>query len=91
MNENKGIYKKPKYRVWRGLTTVTASLLTVSLAATPVVESYRTDIDKFLGTQSTVLVSEPSAGENLYNYISKYSSTTELLHAIQDLGERMSE
>ena len=35
-----------KRNIWRGLTTLTASLLTVSVAAGPVVDSYRTDIDK---------------------------------------------
>ncbi len=42
--------------IWRGLTTLTASLLTVSVAAGPVVDSYRTDIDKFLGTKSSAMV-----------------------------------
>ena len=30
-----------KRNIWRGLTTLTASLLTVSVAAGPVVDSYR--------------------------------------------------
>ena len=32
-----------KRNIWRGLTTLTASLLTVSVAAGPVVDSYRTN------------------------------------------------
>ena len=44
-----------KRNIWRGLTTLTASLLTVSVAAGPVVDSYRTDIDKFLGTKSSAM------------------------------------
>ena len=41
-----------KRNLWRGLTTCTASLLTVAIAAGPLVDSYRTDIDKFLGLLS---------------------------------------
>ena len=76
--------------IWRGMTTLTASLLTVSVAAGPVVDSYRTDIDKFLGTKSSAMVTD-STDEDLYTYKSDYSSTTELLDSIEDLGERMSE
>ena len=76
--------------IWRGMTTLTASLLTVSVAAGPVVDSYRTDIDKFLGTKSSAMVTD-STDEDLYTHKSDYSSTTELLDSIEDLGERMSE
>ena len=76
--------------IWRGMTTLTASLLTVSVAAGPVVDSYRTDIDKFLGTKSSAMVTD-STDEDVYTYKSDYSSTTELLDSIEDLGERMSE
>ena len=79
-----------KRNLWRGLTTLTASLLTVSVAAGPVVDGYRTDIDKFLGTKSSAMVTD-STDEDLYTYKSDYSSTTELLDSIEDLGERMSE
>lgn len=79
-----------KRNLWRGLTTLTASLLTVSVAAGPVVDSYRTDIDKFLGTKSSAMVTD-STDEDMYTYKSDYSSTTELLDSIKDLGERMSE
>lgn len=79
-----------KRNLWRGLTTLTASLLTVSVAAGPVVDSYRTDIDKFLGTKSSAMVTD-STDEDLYTYKSDYSGTTELLDSIEDLGERMSE
>ena len=79
-----------KRNLWRGLTTLTASLLTVSVAAGPVVDSYRTDIDKFLGTKSSAMVTD-STDEDMYTYKSDYSSTTELLDSIENLGERMSE
>ena len=47
-------------RVWRGVTTATASLLALSVCASTVVDGFRTDIDKFLGTKSTKLVTENS-------------------------------
>ncbi len=80
-----------KRNLWRGLTTCTASLLTISMAAGSLVGSYRTDIDKFLGTKSSAMVTDNTEGEDLYSFKSDYSSTTELLDSIEDLGERMSE
>lgn len=73
------------------MTTATASLLALSVCASTVVDGFRTDIDKFLGTKSTKLVTENSDGTDLYTFKSDYTSTTELLHGIQDVGERMSE
>ena len=64
-----------KRNLWRGLTTLTASLLTISVAAGPIVDSYRTDIDKFLGTKSSAMVTD-STDEDLYTFKSDYSSTT---------------
>lgn len=78
-------------RVWRGVTTTTASLLALSVCASTVVNGFRTDIDKFLGTKSTKLVTEDTDGVDLYTFKSDYTSTTDLLHGIQDVGERMSE
>ena len=78
-------------RVWRGVTTATASLLAISVCASTVVDGFRTDIDKFLGTKSTKLVTEETDGADLYTFKSDYTSTSDLLHGIQDVGERMSE
>jgi beta-glucosidase len=78
-------------RVWRGVTTTTASLLALSVCASTVVNGFRTDIDKFLGTKSTKLVTEDTDGVDLYTFKSDYTSTTDLLHGIQNVGERMSE
>ena len=83
--------KNSKRRVWRGVTTATASLLALSVCASTVVDGFRTDIDKFLGTKSTKLVTEDTDGVDLYTFKSDYTSTTDLLHGIQDVGERMSE
>ena len=83
--------KNSKRRVWRGVTTATASLLALSVCASTVVDGFRTDIDKFLGTKSTKLVTEDTDGVDLYTFKSDYTSTSDLLHGIQDVGERMSE
>lgn len=77
-------------RVWRGITTTTASLLAFTVAGTTVVNSFRTDIDKFLGTTSTMMVTEDVSEED-YRYKSDYGSTAELVQSIAELGERMSE
>lgn len=82
--------KKTKRRLWRGLTTTTTSLLALSLSASMIIDTFRTDIDKFLGTQSTKMLTENQT-EDDYTFKSDYSSTTELLDAIEDLGERMNE
>ena len=90
MSEETGKQTKSKRRIWRGVTTATASLLTLSMSATLVIDGFRTDIDKFLGTQSTKMVTEDVSAED-YTFQSDYSSTTELLDSIEDLGERMNE
>ena len=79
-----------KQRLWRGLASLTASITALSLAGTPIVNSFRTDIDKFLGTSSTKVVTDDTedAG-SLYTFTSDYASTTELVQAIQDVGEQM--
>lgn len=82
--------KKTKRRLWRGLTTTTASMLALSLSAAMIIDTFRTDIDKFLGTQSTQMVTDGQSADD-YIFQSDYSSTTELLDAIEDLGERMNE
>ena len=78
-------------RVWRGVTATCATVLSLSICAGTVVDSFRTDIDKFLGTQSTKIVTEDADPATVYTYTSDYSTTTELLDAIEDLGERISE
>ncbi len=90
MNETKRSGRGAQ-RLWRGLTTVTASVLALALSIQPVVNANRTDIDKFLGTKSSKIVTDTSDSEDLFTFKSDYSSTTELLDAIEDLGERMNE
>lgn len=79
-------------RIWRGWTGVTAAMLAFSLSAAMVIDGYRTDIDKYIGTQSSKMVTDGTGDpEQLYRYRSDYKSTKELLEAIRDLGERMNE
>ena len=44
--------------------------------------------DKFLGTKSSAIVTDGTAAEDLYTYDSDYSSTTELLDSVENMGER---
>lgn len=87
-----GSEKKSRRKLWNGLTSVFACLLAFAITGASMVDIYRTDIDKFLGTKSTELVTTGEISlEDLYTYQSDYTNTRDLLHAIADLGERMSE
>lgn len=46
-----------KIRLWRGLVLVFAVLLSIAIAAAIVLESFRSQIDNFLGTRSEVIES----------------------------------
>lgn len=81
---------RTKQNLWRGLASVTASCLTLALAGTSVVNMYRTDIDKFLGTSSTRVETAGGGGAGLYSYASDYGSTKELVGAFRELGTSMS-
>ncbi|MBR1892075.1 MAG: glycoside hydrolase family 3 C-terminal domain-containing protein, partial [Lachnospiraceae bacterium] len=84
--------KGKKISLYRGLTASGAALLALSVSATTVVNDHRTDIDKFLGTSSTKIVTDEDVDtSDMYTYSSDYSNTTELVSAIADVGERMSE
>ena len=81
-----------KQLIRRGLAALMVTLLIFSLTVAPVIDKFRTDIDKFLGTSSTMLVSDDEAAQqNAYTWQTDYKSTKELVQAIADLGERMSE
>ena len=82
---------RTKQRVWRGLASITASATVLALVGTGMVNSFRTDIDKFLGTSSTRLVTDADEMGERYTYTSDYTSTKDLVTAIADVGERISE
>ena len=84
--------KGKKISLYRGMSATGAALLALTVSATTVVNDHRTDIDKFLGTSSTKIVTDGDVDtSNMYTYTSDYSNTTELVQAIADVGERMSE
>ena len=83
--------KRGAQRLWRGLASITASVTVLSLVGTSMVNSFRTDIDKFLGTSSTKLVTNEGDEGERYAYTSDYANTTELVQGIADLGERIQE
>ncbi|MBO7364763.1 MAG: beta-glucosidase-related glycosidase, partial [Lachnospiraceae bacterium] len=78
-------------RLWRGIAAVMAALTALALTGSTIVNNFRTDIDKFLGTSSTRIVNEEADPSTAYTYKSAYKNTTELVKAIADVGERMSE
>lgn len=82
---------RAKQRLWRGLTAVMAFFLALIIAVNPIVNQYRSTIDANLGTKSTKVVTGESDLNNLYTYTSDFTTTTQLLDAIEDLGERISE
>ena len=82
---------RSKQRLWRGLTALMAVLLTLAITGGTIVNGFRTDIDKFLGTTSTRVVSDEADPSTAYGYKSDYTSTKALVQAIADVGERMSE
>ncbi|MBQ4427796.1 MAG: glycoside hydrolase family 3 C-terminal domain-containing protein [Oscillospiraceae bacterium] len=86
-----GTNGRAKQLLWRGLTTLTAGLTVLALTGSVIVNGFRTDIDKFLGTSSTRIVSEEADPSTAYGYKSDYATTAELVQAIADVGERMNE
>ncbi|MBR1843209.1 MAG: glycoside hydrolase family 3 C-terminal domain-containing protein [Oscillospiraceae bacterium] len=87
----KGTNSRAKQLLWRGLTTLTAGLTVLALTGSVIVNGFRTDIDKFLGTSSTRIVSEEADPSTAYGFKSDYATTAELVKAIADVGERMNE
>ena len=83
-------WKEQKHYLWRGLTTTTASVLDIITIGNLSIDSFRSDIDRLTGSASTQMVTD-NQSEDDYKYKSDYSTTTELLDSIEDLGERMSE
>ena len=83
--------KRASQRLWRGLTSLCACVTALALVGTNIVNGFRTDIDKFLGTSSIKIITEGGNAGEVYTYTSDYANTTELVKAIADVGERMSE
>lgn len=78
--------------VWRGVTLISASLLTVSLLAGNILETYRTSVDAFVGTRSQKTVTESSANEeDSWNYKSKFKTAKEAYEGFKEFAIRSSQ
>lgn len=82
--------KRASQRFWRGLTALAASLTALAVALCGAVNSYRPEIDKFLGVSSSRVIT-PAEDSAIYSYPSDFENTADLIRAIADVAERMSE
>ena len=80
-----------KTNVWRGFTTITASLLAFSVGAGFIAESWRENLDQNIGTISSAIETADKSSDDTYTYASDYQTTDELIDAHKDLNERLSE
>lgn len=81
-----------KTNIWRGLALVFALLLTISVLAANILETYRTSVDAFVGTRSQQTVTEASDNEeDVWTYQSKFKTAQEAYEGFQELAIRMSQ
>lgn len=81
-----------KTNVWRGVSMVSASLLTVSLLAGNILETYRTSVDAFVGTRSQKTVTEISDNEeDSWNYKSAFKTAKEAYEGFKEYAIRSSQ
>ena len=78
--------------VWRGLSMVSASLLTVSILTGNILETYRTSVDAFVGTRSQMTVTESSDNEeDSWTYKSEFTTAKEAYEGFQEFAIRASQ
>ncbi|OZG64254.1 glycoside hydrolase family 3 protein [Bifidobacterium eulemuris] len=80
-----------KTNVWRGFTTITASLLALSVGVATVCESWKESLDQNLGTTSSSIETSDKTASDTYTYTSDYTTTDELVQAHEELNEQLSE
>lgn len=81
-----------KTNVWRGVSVASASLLTVSLLAGNILETYRTSVDAFVGTRSQKTVTESSDNaEDSWNYKSEFKTAKEAYEGLKEYAIRSSQ
>lgn len=81
-----------KTNIWRGLSLVFALLLTISILAANILETYRTSVDAFVGTRSQQTVTEASDNEeDVWTYQSEFKTAQEAYEGFQELAIRMSQ
>ncbi|TGY97227.1 beta-glucosidase [Petralouisia muris] len=77
--------------IWRGLSLVSATFLTVSLLAANILETYRTSVDAFVGTRSQKTVTESTENaEDTWTYVSQFKSAKEAYEGFRELAVRTS-
>lgn len=81
-----------KTNIWRGCSLVCALLLTISMLAANILETYRTSVDAFFGTRSQQTVTEETEdGEDAWTYQSKFQTAEEAYEGFQEFAIRASQ
>ncbi len=73
--------------LFRGMSSVMASVLTLTILGTTVTDTYRSNLDDVLGTQSYVTISD----ENTAKYQKDYATIEEMAAAAKDIAVREGE
>jgi beta-glucosidase len=81
--------KKKSVRIWRGMTSLIASLLVLVLGGTSIAYAWSSKINEYLGTSNYVTVSNSEENEDVYYYKSDFNTTSELIEARNDVMERI--
>lgn len=79
--------KKKIANVMRGVSSITVSLLTLSILGTSIADSYRKNLDDYLGTTSYVTVSDADSAR----FVSDYDSIEAMAAAAKDIAVRQGE
>ena len=81
-----------KTNLWRGFALVCALLTAVSMMAGSILETYRTSVDAFFGTRSTITVTEASDNEeDAWNYQSELQTAQQAYEGFRDFAIRASQ
>lgn len=79
-------------RVWRGLSLICVLLLTVSMVAGTILETYRSSVDAFFGTVSIKTVTENTDNtEDIWTYKSKFKTASEAFEGLKEFAIRESQ
>ena len=68
-----------------------AGLLTVSIGAGTICETWKDSLDQNLGTISSIIQTSDKSGDDTYTYTSDYSSAGELVEALEEFNEQVQE
>lgn len=78
-----------KSKFWRGLTSVCASLLVVSITGASICETYRVPIDAFFGTRSQVITTAQNENaEDAWTYKSIYQTAEQAYEGMKEFAIR---